>query len=388
MLSWTTMFPTISKIIGTAASSYFYLPIDEDETEDNFDDELVIEPHNRHISWTPSSSFDSDDSTFDYSSASSSSTSIASDYGPSCRPPPPSTQLSPNPHTNNSRNTRSLSVIKEILAEHDLYKVLGISKDTQIDRLTLRRAYLRRSKACHPDKFPGSPEATEAFQKVAVAYDVLSKPSSKRLYDSAPPKPYDFAAHPYQRAEETFRSVVLGVFNDFLDGDLETVRTLLRAVNDFNPSLRLGDDGIDAVLNTLQAIRRRALTCRTCILTLNAELSRLLEVQYAFRQLSYWDLRRRSRLTIELARIAISLPVSLDKALQRQKVREADPDPNPNPMDHDREADVDGGGDGGGRGGEGRRRKQVQTDTAILNRKVYRLLCAVAIVLEKMEKML
>jgi hypothetical protein len=28
-------------------------------------------------------------------------------------------------------------------------------------------------------------------------------------------------------AEETFRSVILGVFNDFLDGDLEVIRTLL-----------------------------------------------------------------------------------------------------------------------------------------------------------------
>ena len=28
-------------------------------------------------------------------------------------------------------------------------------------------------------------------------------------------------------AEETFRGVILGVFNDFLDGDLEVVRTLL-----------------------------------------------------------------------------------------------------------------------------------------------------------------
>ena len=27
--------------------------------------------------------------------------------------------------------------------------------------------------------------------------------------------------------EETFRGVILGVFNDFLDGDLEVIRTLL-----------------------------------------------------------------------------------------------------------------------------------------------------------------
>lgn len=37
------------------------------------------------------------------------------------------------------------------------------------------------------------------------------------------------------RAEETLRSVVVGIFNDFLDGDLEMVRTLLRK----SPSRRL-----------------------------------------------------------------------------------------------------------------------------------------------------
>ncbi|CAL1715972.1 unnamed protein product [Somion occarium] len=352
MLLRTTMFPNISTII-TSASSYFYLPVDED-AEDS-DDSLDLERVPRHISWSSSDSTEYEDSCFSSTSSSSSSSSIASDYTPS--PPRPS---------------KNRSLIKEILAEDDLYKVLGISRSTPVDRLILRRAYLSRSKACHPDKFPGSPQATEAFQKVTVAYDVLSKPAAKRMYDTNPSSsPYDFAAHPYQRAEETFRSVVLGVFNDFLEGDLETVRTLLRAVNDFNPSLRLGDDGIDAVLNALQSIRQRALTCRTCILTLNSELSRVLELQYAFRQLSYFDLRRRSRLTIELARIAISLPVALDRALQRQKVENTSGDP-----DWSREE-----------GGQSKSPPR-SNDTAILNRRLYRLLCGFAVVLERMEKLL
>ena len=79
-------------------------------------------------------------------------------------------------------------------------------------------------------KFPGNACATEAFQKVNVAYDVLSTPESKRCYDASSKKPSSdfFSTRSYAHAEETFRSVVLGVFNDFLDGDLETVRTLLR----------------------------------------------------------------------------------------------------------------------------------------------------------------
>jgi curved DNA-binding protein CbpA len=79
-------------------------------------------------------------------------------------------------------------------------------------------------------KYPDNPDATRAFQKVSVAYDVLSKPSSRRLYDSRPSSSaYDiFASSPSGHADQTFASCVIGVFNDFLDGDLEIVRSLLR----------------------------------------------------------------------------------------------------------------------------------------------------------------
>lgn len=76
-------------------------------------------------------------------------------------------------------------------------------------------------------KFAGDPAATLAFQKVSLAYSVLADPARRRRYDAAPA---DFAAQGMggARAEETLRGVVLGVFNDFLDGDMEVVRTLLR----------------------------------------------------------------------------------------------------------------------------------------------------------------
>jgi len=82
-------------------------------------------------------------------------------------------------------------------------------------------------------KFPDNPDATQAFQKVAIAYEVLSKPSHKRVYDTrSTDSEYDiFAIHPSSHAEETFKGVILSVFNDFLDGDLEIIRTLLSPYN-------------------------------------------------------------------------------------------------------------------------------------------------------------
>jgi len=51
---------------------------------------------------------------------------------------------------------------------------------------------------------------------------------------------------------------------------------------------------------------------------LHAEITRLIEVQHAFRELSYFDVMGRSRLTIQLTRITLSLPVALEKAIQEQ----------------------------------------------------------------------
>jgi hypothetical protein len=55
--------------------------------------------------------------------------------------------------------------------------------------------------------------------------------------------------------------------------------------------------------------------CRTCVWTLHDELCHLLELQHAFRQLAYTDVRTRSRLTIQIVRITINLPLKIQEAL-------------------------------------------------------------------------
>ncbi|KAJ7674184.1 DnaJ domain-containing protein [Mycena rosella] len=288
----------------STASTYFHLPVDEQEDKD------INEYQRKYLTWVAEPT------------ASSSSSSSSH---PSPSPPFPSAQRT--------------TALNEVLENDDLYQILGVCKSDNLDKMALRRAYLARSRSCHPDKFPNNPEATYAFQKIAVAYSVLSQPASRRSYDARPPTAkYDvFSAHPTGHAQETFRSIVMGVFDDFLEGDLEMIRTLLKAVNDINPSLSMGDEGIASVLNSLQRIRERALTCRTCIYALHAELSRLLEVQHSFRQLSYFDITGRMRLTIQLTRITLSLPIALEKAIAEQNVVNYGhaPDADAPPADHD-----------------------------------------------------
>ena len=116
-----------------AASSYFHLPIDEEEDEDDF-----IPPSTRHISW------DSSDTTLIDPDTPSSIPSFPSTTSKSGTSDPRETP----PQAPSAKNK---AVINEILTQDDCYAVLGISRSSRIDKLTLRRAYLARSKSCHPE---------------------------------------------------------------------------------------------------------------------------------------------------------------------------------------------------------------------------------------------
>ena len=64
----------------------------------------------------------------------------------------------------------------------DLFSVLGV--DRQAPFATLKKAYYRRAKECHPDLFQGDREKEEEFKQLVHAFDVLSDPGKRRRYEA------------------------------------------------------------------------------------------------------------------------------------------------------------------------------------------------------------
>ena len=63
---------------------------------------------------------------------------------------------------------------------HDLYEILGVSRDASPEEI--KKAYRRLARQLHPDVNPDA-ETQERFKEVTLAYDVLSDPKKREMYD-------------------------------------------------------------------------------------------------------------------------------------------------------------------------------------------------------------
>ena len=67
------------------------------------------------------------------------------------------------------------------MAKRDYYEILGVSKD--VGEKELKRAYRKLAMKLHPDHNPDDREAEEKFKEAAEAYEVLSNPEKRSVYD-------------------------------------------------------------------------------------------------------------------------------------------------------------------------------------------------------------
>ncbi len=71
------------------------------------------------------------------------------------------------------------------MPERDLYDVLGVPRDSSPE--DIKKQYRRLAKKYHPDVNPGDARAEERFKEVTAAFEVLSDPKRRKLYDEFGP---------------------------------------------------------------------------------------------------------------------------------------------------------------------------------------------------------
>src|SRR6202049_771375 len=65
--------------------------------------------------------------------------------------------------------------------KHDYYETLGVARKASAD--DVRKAYRKLARKYHPDLNPGDKSSEERFKNVQEAYDVLSDPKKRQMYD-------------------------------------------------------------------------------------------------------------------------------------------------------------------------------------------------------------
>ncbi|KAI6122172.1 hypothetical protein EDD16DRAFT_1894626 [Pisolithus croceorrhizus] len=65
--------------------------------------------------------------------------------------------------------------------ETELYDFLGVPPSASEN--DIKKAYRKKAKEHHPDKNPNDPGAAQKFQEMAAAYEILSDPNTREVYD-------------------------------------------------------------------------------------------------------------------------------------------------------------------------------------------------------------
>ncbi len=63
----------------------------------------------------------------------------------------------------------------------DFYNLLGVARNAS--GAEIKSAYRKLAMKCHPDRNPGNKQAEEKFRKINAAYEALSDPQKRQIYD-------------------------------------------------------------------------------------------------------------------------------------------------------------------------------------------------------------
>src|SRR5438552_10563405 len=110
------------------------------------------------------------------------------------------------------------------MANRDYYEVLGLGRDASGEEI--KKAYRKLALKYHPDRNPGDKAAEEKFKELGEAYEALSDPQKRAIYDQYGPEAFAGAARgaggfaggfhdPFEIFREVFGGAGGSIFEEF-----------------------------------------------------------------------------------------------------------------------------------------------------------------------------
>jgi molecular chaperone DnaJ len=152
-----------------------------------------------------------------------------------------------------------------MMEKRDYYQVLGVSR--QANGEELKKAYRKLALKYHPDRNPGDKDAEERFKEAAEAYEVLSDPKKRQIYDTYGFEGLQGTGFSGFRGFEDIFSSFGDIFEEFFSfgfgGGRPRQRTAARPGNDLGYDLVLAFE--EAVFGTEKEIEvEMAVACESC----------------------------------------------------------------------------------------------------------------------------
>jgi molecular chaperone DnaJ len=109
------------------------------------------------------------------------------------------------------------------MAKRDCYEVLGVQRTAEPDEL--KKAYRGLALKYHPDKNPGDKTSEEKFKELGEAYEILSDPEKRALYDQHGHAAFDrrsggYGGGAFHNPRDIFDAIFSGsgIFEDLFGG--------------------------------------------------------------------------------------------------------------------------------------------------------------------------
>ncbi|MDO8526431.1 MAG: molecular chaperone DnaJ [Deltaproteobacteria bacterium] len=148
------------------------------------------------------------------------------------------------------------------LHRRDYYEVLGVDRQAELGQI--KKAYRQKAMDHHPDRNQSDPAAEEKFKEAAEAYEVLSDPQKRQIYDQLGHAGLEGRGfHGFDQMDDIFSSFG-DIFEDFFGGrGGSSRRERAHRGSDLGTSLTISfEESFHGVKKTIDIHRESA--CETC----------------------------------------------------------------------------------------------------------------------------